>query len=431
MFAVPVISEDCEKAKLSSAAEDGSPLRRYDKASIAVLAFANMTGDATQDYVSDGITDDIITELSRFQELTVIARNSTFHYKGRTASVREIGQELGVRYVLEGSVRRTGTRMRVTSQLVEADTAANLWAERYDLDGEDIFSVQDEMARSIASILVTHLGKAEVRRTLLKPPSSLQAYDYYLQGAAIFTAFLSSLNVDQLYEARNLFGDALAIDGDYARALAALSNTYVVAWNQALDDDFLREEPLDRAYELARRAVQIDPQSSEARAQLGWVTSRMGAQLGAVAEFEKAVLLNPNFHDRRYGVTLVYAGQPEMAIEVLKRHLRLDPFHTPISAAYLGLAHYMAEQYPAAVAQLRECTSRAPNFRPAHIWLAATYARMGQMAQASAHVREVLRIVPTYTIEGMSRRLMMFTQPRDSEHFFGGLYKAGFPSGKL
>ena len=194
-----------------------------DRPSIAVLAFTNMSGDPDQDYFSDGITEDIITELSRFSELFVIARNSSFQYKGKSLDVRQVGRELGVRYVLEGSIRRAGDRIRISAQLIDAATGAHRWAERYDRKLEDVFAVQDEVARTIVAVLAVHVNKAETERALAKPPATWQAYDHYLRAAHTLALFHSSFTRQELLEARRGLDQALAIDPNYARAHATLS----------------------------------------------------------------------------------------------------------------------------------------------------------------------------------------------------------------
>ena len=201
-----------------------------DKPSIAVLAFTNMSGDPGQDYFSDGITEDIITGLSRFSELFVIARNSSFQYKGKSPDIRQVGRELGVRYVLEGSIRRAGDRVRISAQLIDAVTGAHRWAERYDRELKDVFAVQDEVSRAIVAILVAQVNKAEAERTLLKPPATWQAYDFFMRASDIFTAVRSSFNVADLYEARQLLERSISLDPNYARAYATLSYTHLLAW---------------------------------------------------------------------------------------------------------------------------------------------------------------------------------------------------------
>src|SRR5262245_16837272 len=204
-----------------------------DKPSIAVLPFDNMSSHPEQEYLVDGIVDDIITELSRFSELLVIARNSSFQYKGKATDVRHIGCDLGVRYVLEGSVRRGAARLRMSAQLIDASTGTHRWAEHYDRMLEDVFAVQDEVARTIAAILTPHVNKAEATRALLKPPSSWQAHDYFLRGSDTYNSFMSTLLPETLYEARSLLEASLSIDPGYARAYAALSNTYTTAHGQS------------------------------------------------------------------------------------------------------------------------------------------------------------------------------------------------------
>ena len=198
-----------------------------DKPSIAVLAFTNMSGDPDQEYFSDGITEDIITGLSRFSELFVIARNSSFQYKGKSPDIRQVGRELGVRYVLEGSIRRAGDRVRISAQLIDAVTGAHRWAERYDRELKDVFAVQDEVSRAIVAILVAHVNKAEAERTLLKPPATWQAYDFFMRASDIWSVVVVVAQRGRPYEARRLLERSIALDPNYARAYALLSNTHL------------------------------------------------------------------------------------------------------------------------------------------------------------------------------------------------------------
>ena len=201
---VPIGCCSCSQEQRSLRPRQKVRLALPDKPSIAVLPFTNMSGDPQQEYFSDGITEDIITELSRFSELFVIARNSSFQYKGKSPDIRQVGRELGVRYVLEGSIRRAGDRVRITGQLIDATTGAHRWAERYDRELKDVFAVQDEVARTIVSILAAHVNKAEAEHVLLKPPATWQAYDYYMRASGIYVAFLSSTKVEELYDVRRL-----------------------------------------------------------------------------------------------------------------------------------------------------------------------------------------------------------------------------------
>jgi adenylate cyclase len=411
----------------ASAPSAKPPLPLPDKPSIAVLPFTNLSGDREQEYFSDGITEDIITELSRFSELFVIARNSSFTYKGQAVDVRQVGRELGVRYVLQGSIRRAGDRARITAQLIDAITGAHRWAERYDRKLEDVFAVQDEVARTIVAIIAAHVNKAEAERTLLKPPAMWHAYDNYMRAADCYAAYNSSFNVDALYETRRLLERSLSFDPTYARAVALLSWTFLTAWVNSLDDDYLKADTLERAHQLARKSVQLDPNLPQAHAVLGWVLDWKYETDAAVASFEKAIELNPNFTDWRFAAVLVHAGQSRRAIDVAKAHMRLDPFYVPAAPGWLGMACYMLRQYGDALLALRECVTRAPDFRGGHIWLAATYAQMGDLENARAEAMAVLRIDPSFSLCGVGKRIAVFKVPEDAQHYFDGLRKAGLP----
>ena len=398
-----------------------------DKPSIAVLAFTNMSGDPDQEDFSDGITEDIITGLSRFSELFVIARNSSFQYKGKSPDIRQVGRELGVRYVLEGSIRRAGDRVRISAQLIDAVTGAHRWAERYDRELKDVFAVQDEVSRAVVAILVAQVNKAEAERTLLKPPETWQAYDFFMRASDIWGAFWSSPNVANLYEVRRLLERCISLDPNYARAYAMLSHTHVTAWLEPLDEDYLNPAALECAHRLARKAVQLDPNLPIAHAHLGMALTFEGQHEQSIAEFEKAIALNPNFTDWRFSGSLVRAGDPMRAVQVVETHMRHDPLYSPWAPRVLGLARYMLKAYSEALPPLRECTSRAPDMSLGHVVLAATLAQLGQLDEARAAAAEVLRTDPKYTIDGKQRRLARFKRPEDVEHLFDGLRKAGLP----
>ena len=409
----------------TSAAAAGSA--GLDRPSVAVLPFANLSGDPQQDYFSDGITEDIITELSRFSELLVIARNSSFQYKGKAVDIRQAAQELGARYVVEGSVRRSGDRIRIAAQLIDAVTGAHRWAERYDRELRDVFAVQDEVARAIVTTLAAQVNRAEIERTLLKPPAAWEAYEYYLRGAEAFFLHMSRLTKTLLYEARRLFEQSLAIDPDYARAAAALSQTHLLAYYEPYDGDYLSPAALDRALELAETAVRLDAHLPQARAQLGFVLLTKRQHDAAIAEFERAFALNPNFIDHRYAYVLICAGEPARAIEVLEANMRLDPFAPPFySSGFMGMANYMLKRYLEALRWLRECALRLPNMQLPHLWLACAYAQLGQIEEAAREAAEVLRINPGFTIEGYGR-ILPYKDPKDVEHRLDAMRKAGLP----
>jgi adenylate cyclase len=403
------------------------PFALPDRPSIAVLPFANLGGDPRQEYFSDGISGDIITELSRFSELMVIARNSTFQYKGKAVDVREVGRELGVRYVLEGSIRRNGDRIRINAQLIDATTGANRWADRYDRDLRDVFAVQDEVTRTIVALLVAHVNNAEAERTLLKPPAAWEAYDYYMRAADAFGLDGRRYLPASLHEARRLLEQSLSIDSGYARAYALLSWTYVHTYVEPLDGDYLNPRGLDHAYELAKKAVQLDANLPQAHSHLGWALLFKRRHGAAIAEWERARALNPNFIDHYYGLGLVYAGEPAKAIEMLEANSRLDPFQHHVSHyPIIGHAYYMCRRYAEAVPPLREGASRSPNIRIIPLWLAAAYAQLGQLAEAHVEAAEVRRIEPGFTIDKW-KCTTVYKNPDDAEHLFDGLRKAGLP----
>lgn len=402
-------------------------LKLPDKPSIAVLPFANLSADQKQEYLSDGIVEDIITELSRCSELFVIARNSSFQYKGKGADVRQIGHELGVRYVLEGSLRPGGDRIRIAAQLIDAATGGHRWAEHYDCKLEDVFAVQDAVVRTIAAILAAHVQKAEIERTRTKPANGWQAYDCYLQAVDAFATFTSKFSVGDLYEARRRLEQSLSIDANYAHAHALLATTFTVAWGNPLDSDFLAPCVLDRALDLARKAVRLDRNLPQAHASLGHVLMWKHCHDDSIAAFERAAALNPNYVDWRFGFALIYAGASKRALDVLLAYMRLDPFYLPVASFVLAFAHYMLKQHAQALVLLKDYVAQAPTFRAGHGLLAATYAQLGQVEEARAEAAEVLRLGPSFTISGAGRRLSAFKSPQDDEHFFDGLRKAGLP----
>jgi len=398
-----------------------------DKPSIAVLPFANLSGDSQQEYLADGIVEDITTEVSRFSELFVIARNSSFQYKGKATDIRQIGRELGVRYVLEGSVRRVGDRIRVSAQLIEAATGTHRWAEHYDRNLEDVFAVQDDVVRTIVAILAAHVRRAETERSRAKPPNSWQAYDYYLQAAEASVSFSLTHNVAHIEEARRLLQELLAIDPSYARSYAMLSQTYVTAWHNLADKDFLNPTALERAHDLARKAVLLDRNLPQAHAALGYVLFARHQHDASIAAFEKAASLNPSYVDWRFGLALIRAGDSKRAIEVVHAYMRLDPFYVPYASLVLGFAHYMLEQYSQALPLLRNYVAQAPTWLLGHTTLAAILAQMGHVEESWTEAGEVLRLYPSYTISGVTRRLAAFKYPRDEKHVFDALRMAGLP----
>ena len=406
--------------------DDAPPLALPDKPSIAVLPFENLSGDPKQEYFADGVSEDIITELSRFSDLFVIARNSSFKYKGKAVDVRQVGRDLGVRYALEGSIRRGGDRVLISAQPVDSGTGAHRWAERYDRELKDVFAIQDEVARTIAAILAAHVNKAEAERTLLKPPATWHAYDHYMRAAAAWASFQSSWKLDQLLETRRHLADSLKIDPKYARAYSLLASTHRVAWLNPVNDEYLSPAALDRAITLARTAIELDPNLPEAYAELAYNIIRKSDFDGSMVAAERAIALNPNFVDYRLAQVFYSVGQPTKAIEIAKAQMRLDPFHPHFAPLIAGIAYYLLKEYQGAQRWLREATGRAPNHQYGHAFLAAAYAQLGRVEDARSEAAEVLRVNPQYTI-GTQKQVSILKRLEDSDHLIDGLRKAGLP----
>ena len=414
------------KAVASGEAEDDTTLAVPEGPSIAVLPFANLGGSTQDDYLSDGIAEDIITELSRFSELFVIARNSSFQFDGRSIDVRRIGRELGVRYVLEGSVRRDGNRARITAQLVDASSGKHIWAERYDRKLDDVLAIQDEVARQIVAVLAVHVKKAEIERSLTKPPSAWQAYDYYLRAVDRITVYHATYEKGDLFSALRLLQRALTIDPLYARARATLSSCYMSQWVHRWDDDCLWGEALDRCYQTARESVRLAPELSDAHIALGQALTFLRQHEAALAAVERAVALNPNMTSFRFGYTYVLAGEAARGAQLLEKHMRLDPLYEPNALVALAFAYYMLRRYQDALPLLQEAVSRAPHMAHGRYVLAMVYSRVGDTGRAKAEAMIALRLEPWYRIS-QSLTARYFNRAEDTEHVVEGLRQAGFP----
>jgi adenylate cyclase len=431
LFDVPISANDAIATKTPNDASQpvealSLALPLPDRASIAVLPLANLGHDSQLEYFADGIVEDIITDLSRFSELFVIARNSSFQYKGKLIDVRQVGRTLGVHYVLEGSIRCGGERVRVNLQLIDAQTGAHRWAERYDREIDEVFQVQDQVAHTVAALLAAHMSKAESERTVLKPPATWQAYDCYRRAADAYAEFHRPMEVASIYKARAFIGQCIAIDPNFARAYVLRSMTLASTWALPLDDDYMNPTILDAAHRAAEKAVQLDPNLPQAHYQLGFILSFKAQRDAAVAECERAVALNPSYTDWRFAAVLVHAGQPERAVDVAKAHLRIDPFTLPIARGWLGLAYYVLRKYKEALPPLREFVSQAPNFRPGRVWLAATFAQLGRLEEARAEAAEVLRIDPDWTSSSVFRK-GGYLRDEDVDHLTAGAHIAGLP----
>ena len=405
-----------------------TPVVDKGKPSIAVLPFENMSGDAEQEYFSDGISEDIITELSRFHDLFVIARHSSFIFKNQTIDISDIGHKLGVQYVVEGSVRKSASRVRITAQLIEVKTGNHVWADRFDRELEDIFSVQDEVVRTITSTLVGRVGLANRDRAKNKLPSSMDAYDWYVQGREIYTDTTSDNNI----KAMGMFEKAVSLDPGFAAAYALLAQTHLRDWVS-----FWKEAPetsYDRAWENARKSIDLDDTDSRTHSSLGYVYLFNGDHDQANLHLNKALELNPGDIDAlvfksRYETL---AGYPERAIERIADAKQYDPFgkyNWSLVPAYYGMRRYEeaklmmhAIQNPAAIMMF---------------WMAAVYAQAGDIDKAKELAvkfidvaKEKLKLTntpfPDSWLDFVDER-WPFKQPEDREHFLDGLRKAGVP----
>ena len=363
-----------------------------DKPSIAVLAFVNMSGDPEQEYFSDGITENIITDLSKISAFFVISRSSTFAYKGKPVKIKQVAEELGVRYVLEGSVQKSSDKVRINAQLVDAITGHHLWAERYDRDLKDIFAVQDEITQKIVRTLRVEVTEVELERIRRIPTENLNAYESFYRGLEYYRRSSKSSNI----QARQMFEKAIELDPRFSVAYVLMGHTYRREWLYRWSQD---PQTMERAFELAQKAIELDDSSIFAYELLGYIyllKDRQHEQAIAVAE--KVIALDPNFAGG-YGLLaeiLGFAGRPEEVIGLMEKAVRLNPRYPAIYLFWLGNAHYQMGRYDEAIAALNSAVIRKPNHLPTHLFLAASYVELGREEEARAEVAEILRINPDY-----------------------------------
>ena len=390
-----------------------------DKPSIAVLPFDNLSGDPAQDYFVDGLTEDIITELSRFPELFVISRTSTFTYKDRPVKVGEVAEELGVRYVLEGSVRRTDTELLVTAQLIDATSGVHIWAERYERPVTEFHVVQADVLNRIVSTVADRVENVGLRIAKRKQTENLSAYEHVLQGYALVQHYAKESNE----QARVHFEKAIALDAQYARAYSGLAFTHNLDYNFGWSEDV--DASLNRAREASLQAIALDDSDNRARTTLGWTYVYQGRVDEGVTEIERAVRLNPNDAGvlARGGYALTYQGEFENAIDQVEKAMRLNPFHPDYYYDALGWAQYFLEQYNDA---LRTMTRIAKPNAGHNRSLAVIYARLGQMDKAQDHASKVVEQEPDFAISVIAKT-QPFKDPGHLEFYLEGLRLAGLP----
>jgi len=419
------LEAESERAKgLAEQVPAAEPVDR--EKSIAVLPFVNMSGDPEQEYFSDGITEDIITELSRFSELLVIARTSSFAFKGQALDIREAAEKLGVQYVVEGSVRREGTRIRISVQLVDGTSGSHLWANRYDRDLEDLFAVQDEVCETVVATLVGRVFEAGAERARRKPTGGMTAYDYLMRGRERLYRY----SQEDLAEARQFFQSALEFDPDFAAACAKLAETYWADWWAGW------AENADESFELfaaaAERAVALDDADPQAQGGIGWLHLFRRQYDKARLHFEKAVSLNPNDPDLAMNMAfyVMYGGNPDSALQHLDRAKKLNPFGR--DGYVRGMAHYSARDYSEAISELTTVRNKFP---AVYAWLAASFAQLGKESEAREAARRFEEASfssmdqagasrPASWVEFLTPR-MPYRKEADLEHVLDGMRKAG------
>jgi adenylate cyclase len=393
-----------------------------DKPSIAVLPFANLSGEAEQEYFSDGLTEDLITDLSKISGLFVIARNSTFAYKGRSVPVQEIGRDLGVRFVLEGSVRNAGNRVRITAQLIDASSRGHLWAERFDRDLTDIFATQDEVVEKIVGALAVTLTHGEEQRLRGRGTTNLQAYETWLRARD----FLTRGSRDSIGQAQALFRRTIEIDPNFAAphaglALAAVSD-YASGWGPD------PAEALDEAERWARRALELNDQEPLSHMALGNVLLWRRDHDSALGEFGRAILLDPNFSKGHAatGLALVYAGRAIDALEPIARAMRLDPHYPPIVLHFLAQANFSLGEYETSAGHLVDRIARNPGTDVSRMLLASCYGHLGRTEEARTAWAELLAVNPDFSLVQRAR-VLPYKNPGDFQRIVEGLAKAGLP----
>ena len=405
--------------------EPPSVLVLPDKPSITVLPFHNLSGDPEQEYFADGVADDIIVALSRMRWLFVIARNSSFTYKGRAVDVREVGRELGVRYVLEGSVRKIGNKVRITGQLSDATTGTDLWAERFEGTLDDIFELQDQMAESVVGAIAPQLERAEIERAKRKPTESLDAYDYYLRGMAK----LHSGTREAIEAALPLFYKATELDPEFASAYGMAAWCHF--WRKV--NGWMTDRPREIAEgtRLARLAVELGRDDAVALTRGGHALGHLAGDLdGGIALLDRAVLLNPNLASAWFlgGFLRALHGETDAAIEHLAHAVRLSPLDPEMfrMQAGMALAHFFAGRFDSASAWAEMAVGNLPSFLAAVSLAAASHALVGRMDKAKQAMQRVRTLDPSLRVSNLKDWLPIH-RPEDLARFADGLRLAGLP----
>jgi len=390
-----------------------------DKPSIAVLPFANVSGDPEQEYIADGITEQIITTLARNPNLFVIASNSTFTYKGKPVKVQQVSRDLGIRYVVEGSVQRSGEKIRITAQLVDATTGKHMWAKTYDRDLKDIFALQDDIAMKILRAIGDKLLQRETR---IKGTNNVDAYLKWLKAAS-----MSGRNETKNRLARQMLEEAISLDPEFPSAYVQLGFNYYErvqnGWSKSPGKD------LKKAFELAQKSIELDQSLAIPHMLLGWIYFVKGNHVKAIAEAKRAVALVPNnlFAIGSLGNFLAWADRPEDAISVLKKVTRRSPWPTQWQLVFLGNAYYIAGRYEEALAYFKKLQEMNPDNIWAYITPASIYGQLGREKEANATAKELLGLDPNFSVKHWEKMGAWSKKRETWDQWIDGLRKAGLP----
>ena len=390
-----------------------------DKASIAVLPFVNMSGDPEQEYFSDGITEEIITALSKVPDILVIARNSTFTYKGKAVNVKQVGKELGVKYVLEGSVRKSGNRIRATAQLIDAETGNHKWADRYDRDLEDIFAIQDEITTRILEELSIRLWHDVKARLVVKGTDKLEAYLKYWQGME----YLGRFNKNDTEIALHMFEEVIKLDPNWGLAYAFLGMCYHIDFLNGWSNS--RQESIRNAMEYAKKAISLDNTLPDPYLILSNIYLYKRRYEHSIFEAEKSIKVQPNFFIgyQALGLALTYSGNFNKAIDMLKQAIRLSP-KFPMVKFHLGVCIFNIGQYSEAIPLFKIALEQAPDYFRIHAYITAAYVLEEMVDIARKQAQEILRIDPDFLVDGFADHIPYKNQS-DTDRILNALRKAG------
>ncbi len=411
------LAADAEFDREVFSQEDPTRTTKLIEPTIAVLPFVNLSPDPEQEYFADGVTEDLITDLSKLGGIAVISRHSTFTYKGTAASVQQVCEELGANLVLEGSVRKVGNKVRITAQLIEGSSGQHLWAQRYDRDLENIFEIQDEVNQKIVSACSLQLSDGDRQKMKRRGTEVIDAYDYVLRGMKETQAN----TMEGSARARYCFESALELDPNYAAAFARLALNYIFRWIQ--DWSKSKEDSLDKGLEFALKAVAVDGQLAMAHAALSWAYLWHGKHDKAIAEGKLATELDPDdvLAVERLAMGMIFSGDAELSLPLIEKARRLNPNFTYDFVH--GLAMFMMSNYGEAIEYTQRSFDLSPTFVPAGLYLAASHALAGNRSEAQATVAKIRQVSPAYQLSRSF--LTQFKKPEDRERFVRGLSQAG------